>query len=109
VPDDDLCRVIVDAQRERENEIEKLKFVCTLEDHKKGVYPNCEDDNTKPTLELLQWKTDNGVADKGFQKLLKIMKKNLPKDNEYIARHYLRSKEGSMPSRIGGAEDTCMP
>ena len=48
------------------------------------MYPNCEDDNIKlgTTLELLQWKADNGVSDNGFGKLLKIMKKKLPKDNE---------------------------
>ena len=34
---------------------EKLKFDRMLEDHKKGLYPNCEDCNTKlgTTLELL--------------------------------------------------------
>ena len=55
-----------------------------LEDRKKGLYPNCEDGITKlgTTLELLQWKADNGVSDNGFGKLLKIMKKKLPKDNE---------------------------
>ena len=54
-----------------------------LEDHKKKLYPTCEDGNTKlgTTLELLQWKADTGFSDKGFEKLLKIMKK-LPKDNE---------------------------
>ena len=84
MPADDLRRVIVDAQRECESEREKLKFDRMLEDHKKGLYPNCEDDNTKlgTTLELLQWKADNGVSDKGFGTLLKIMKKKLPKDNE---------------------------
>ena len=48
------------------------------------IVPNCEDDNTKlgTTLELLQWKADNGVSDNGFEKLLKILKKKLPKDNE---------------------------
>ena len=55
-----------------------------LEDHKKGLYPNCEDGNTKlgTVLELLQWKEENGVPGKGFEKLLKILKKKLPKDNE---------------------------
>jgi hypothetical protein len=48
------------------------------------LYPNCEDGNTKlgTTLELLQWKAETGLSDKGFEKLLKIMKKKLPKDNE---------------------------
>src|SRR5215216_1437012 len=84
VPDDDLRRVIVDAKRQCESEKEKLKFDRMLEDHKKGLYPNCEDGNTKlgTTLELLQWKAENGVPDKGFEKLLKILKKKLPKDNE---------------------------
>src|SRR3990170_3922609 len=42
------------------------------EDHKKLLYPNCEDDQKKlgTTLELLQWKAKNGVTDKGFEDLL---------------------------------------
>src|SRR3990170_4235477 len=47
VPADDLRRVIVDVQRECESEKEKLKFERMLEDHKKLLYPNCEDGNTK--------------------------------------------------------------
>jgi hypothetical protein len=84
VPGDDLRRVIVDAKRQFQSEKEKLKFDRMLEDHKKGLYPNCEDGNTKlsTTLELLQWKADNCVSDNGFEKLLKILKKKLPKDNE---------------------------
>ena len=75
VPDDDLRRVIVDAKRQCQSEREKLKFDRMLEDHKKRLYPNCEGDNTKlgTTLELLQWKADNGVSNKGFSLLLKIM------------------------------------
>ena len=63
VPDDDLRRVIVDARRQCESEKEKLKFDCMLEDHKKGLYPNCKDGNTKlgTILELLQWKAENGI------------------------------------------------
>src|SRR4051812_44735883 len=37
VPDDDLCRVIVDARRQCESEKEKLKFGRMLEDHKRVV------------------------------------------------------------------------
>ena len=84
VPDDDLRWVIVDARRQCESEKEKLKFDRMLEDHKKGLYPNCEYGNTKlgTVLELLQWKAENAVPDKGFEKLQKILKKKLPKDNE---------------------------
>ena len=84
VPDDDLRRIIVDAQRGCESEREKLKFNRMLEDHRKGLYPNCEEDNTKlgAALELLQWKAEYGIPNKGFGKVLKIFKKRLPKNNE---------------------------
>ena len=47
-----------DARTQCESQKEKLKFDRMLEDHKKGLYPNCEDGNTKlgTTLELLQCK-----------------------------------------------------
>ena len=100
VPDDVLCRVIVDAQRDCQSEREKLKFDHILEDHKKGLYPNCEDGNTKlgTTLELLQWKEDNGVSTNGFQKLLKILKKKLPKDNELPDSTYAAKKR--VPAKV---------
>ena len=65
-----------------------------LEDHKNGLYPNCEDGNTKlgTVLELLQWKAENVVPDKGFEKLLKILKKKLPKDNELPDSTYAAKK-----------------
>ena len=92
--DDDLRRVIVDARTQCESQKEKLKFDRMLEDHKKGLYPNCEDGNTKlgTVLELLQWKAENAVPDKGFEKLLKILKKKLPKDNELPDSTYAAKK-----------------
>jgi hypothetical protein len=83
-PADDLRWAIVDAHREAESENEKRKLKGMLEDHKKKLYPNCEDGNIKlgTTLELLQWKAETGLSDKGFEKSLKIMKKKLPKENE---------------------------
>src|SRR3954470_21285036 len=54
-----------------------------LEDHNKPLYPNCKDGQKKlgTTLELLQWKAENGTTDKGFEKLLKIIRKMLPGEN----------------------------
>src|SRR3954465_5962711 len=94
VPDDDLRRVIVDARRQCKSEKEKLKFDRMLEDHKKGLYPNCEEGITKlgTVLEMLQWKADNVVPDKGFEQVLKIFKKNLPKDNELPDTTYASKK-----------------
>src|SRR6185369_3612125 len=46
-PADGLGRVISDAMRECDTEKEKLKLEAMLEDHKKLLYPNCEDGSTK--------------------------------------------------------------
>jgi hypothetical protein len=65
-----------------------------LQDHKKLLYPNCEDGQKKlgSTLELLRWKAENGVTDSGFNKLLIMMKKLLPRDNELPASTYEAKK-----------------
>ena len=71
VPDDDLPWVIVHARGKCEIEKEKLKFDRMLEDHKKGLYPNCEDGNTKlgTILELLQWKEKESVHARAFARV----------------------------------------
>ena len=75
----------------------------------KFLYPNCEDEKKKlgTTLELLQWKVENGVSNKGFEKLLKMLKKMLPKDNELPDSTY-EAKKVVCPLGLE-AEDTCMP
>ena len=82
--DDDLRRAILDAKINCGSDKERLKLERMLEDHNKLLYPNCEDGQKKlgTTLELLQQKAETGLSNKGFEKLLKIMKKKLPKDNE---------------------------
>ena len=82
-PDDDLSRAINDAHINCESQNERLKLERMLEDHRKLLYPNCEDGQKKlgTTLELLQWKAQNGLTDKGFESLLKILKNMLPRDN----------------------------
>ncbi|KAK1686541.1 hypothetical protein QYE76_047389 [Lolium multiflorum] len=89
--DDDLRRAIADAHRDAETENEKRKLKGMLDDHKKKLYPNCEDGNTKlgVTLELLQWKAEAGICDKPFEKLLKIMKRRFPKNNELPAQYVI--------------------
>ena len=91
---DGLGRVISDAKRQCDTEREKLKLEAMLKDHKKLLYPNCEDGSTKlgTTLELLKWKAETGCSDKGFEDLLKIMKPKLPKDNELPETTYEAKK-----------------
>jgi hypothetical protein len=94
VPADNLGQVIVDAQIDYKSEKEREKLEHMLDDHKKNLYPNCEDGQKKlgSTLELLQWKAESGLSDKGFKKLLKIVKKMLLKDNELPASTYKAKK-----------------
>src|SRR3954462_9194100 len=75
-----------DAKRDCETEKEKFKLEGMLEDHKKLLYPNCEDGSIKlgTTLELLRWKTECGLTDSSFEKMLKIMKPEFPKHNELL-------------------------
>ncbi|KAK1605150.1 hypothetical protein QYE76_028823 [Lolium multiflorum] len=92
--DDDLGRAIADARRECETEKERLAFDKMIEDHNKLLYPTCEDGHKKlgSTLELLQWKAENGVTDSGFGKLLTIIKRKLPRGNELPASTYEAKK-----------------
>jgi len=78
-PPDELGQVLVDAQRDSETLKESKKFEMMLEDHKKVLYPNCQQELKKlgTTLEMLQWKAANGVTDKGFEELLGIVKNKL--------------------------------
>ena len=41
---------------------------------------------------MLQWKAENGVTDRGFEKLLKKLKNMLPKDNKLPASMYEAKK-----------------
>ena len=93
-PADDLGRAIADAKRNCASDLERTKLQRMLEDHKKLLYPNCKTDKKKlgTTLELLQWKAENGVSDKGFGKLLVMIKNMLPKDNELPESTYEAKK-----------------
>jgi hypothetical protein len=91
---DDLGQVITDAQIDCKSEKEREKLEHMLYDHKKTLYPNCEDGQKKlgSMLELLQWKAETGLSHKGFEKLLKIVKKMLLKDKELSANMYEAKK-----------------
>ncbi|XP_039822138.1 uncharacterized protein LOC120684337, partial [Panicum virgatum] len=89
-PSDDLGQALHNVQADCESETERLKFQKLIEDHHKLLYPDCQNVLKKlgTTLELLQWKATNGVSDKGFGELLKLVKKMLPKDNELPTTTY---------------------
>jgi hypothetical protein len=81
---DDLGQVLKDAQRDCENDNEKAKLRCIIENHRKLLYRDCKQGDKKlgTTFEMLQWKAKYGVSDKAFEGLLKIVKDKLPENNE---------------------------
>jgi hypothetical protein len=75
----------------KENHGEKVKeskkFERMLEDHMKPLYPYCKKGHKKlgSTLEMLQWKSSNGISDMAFDELLLITKDMLPEGNQLPA------------------------
>ena len=109
-PADDLGRTIADTRRDCETDKEREKFDHMLEDHKKVLYPNCENDLKKlgSILELLKWKAECGLSDSGFEKLLKMMKNMLPKDNVLPASTYEASPLGLEVQKIHACPNDCI-
>ncbi|XP_037428461.1 uncharacterized protein LOC119294365, partial [Triticum dicoccoides] len=93
-PVDDLGRTIADARRRCETEKERENLDRMFEDHRKALYPGCDDGLKKLgcTLDLLKWKAEAGVADSAFENLLKMLKNMFPKDNELPASTYEAKK-----------------
>jgi hypothetical protein len=93
-PPDELGQALLDAQKDSDTVKEALKFEKMLEDHKRPLFPNCKPEQKKlgTTLEMLKWKATNGVTDKGFGELLKIVKNMLPEGNELPSTTYEAKK-----------------
>nr|AAV43864.1 putative polyprotein [Oryza sativa Japonica Group] len=91
---DDLGQMLQDAREDCESEKEAHKLDKMLEDHRTSLYPGCEQGHKKldTTLELLQWKAKNGVSDKAFGDLLKLIKNILPGENKLPETTYEAKK-----------------
>nr|ABA95384.1 transposon protein, putative, CACTA, En/Spm sub-class [Oryza sativa Japonica Group] len=91
---DDLGQMLQDAREDCESEKEAHKLDKMLEDHRTLLYPGCEQGHKKldTTLELLQWKAKNGVSDKAFGDLLKLVKNILPGGNKLPETTYEAKK-----------------
>ena len=92
--DDELGQVLIESREKSVTELEHRKFQKMIEDHKKLLYPGCKEEHKKlhTTLDMLQWKATNGVSDKGFDELLRMIKDMLPADNELPASTYAAKK-----------------
>ena len=61
-----------------------------IDDHQKLLYPDCQQGHKRlgTTLKFVQWKVKNGVSDKAFQGILKLVKNILPENNELPSTTY---------------------
>jgi len=109
VVEDDLGQMLREAEEGCETEKESRDLKCMLEDYRTLLYPDCKQDQKKlgTTLELLQWKASNGLSDKGFEELLKLIKNLLPEGNTLPETTY-EAKKSCLSFRIRGTEDTCL-
>nr|DAA02100.1 TPA_exp: transposase [Oryza sativa] len=90
----DLGQMLQDAKEDCESEKGAHKLDKMLEDHRTSLYPGCEKGHKKldTTLEFLQWKAKNGVSDKAFGDLLKLVKNILPEGNKLPETMYEAKK-----------------
>ena len=107
--EDDLGQMLREAEEVCETEKESRDLNRMLEDYRTSLYPDCKQGQKKfgTTLELLQWKASNGLSDKRFEELLKLIKKT------YSLRVTPRRGQHTMQKsclsfRIRGTEDTCL-
>ena len=94
VVEDDLGQMLRGAEEGCETEKESRDLKRMLEDYRTMLYPGCKQDQKQlgTILELLQWKASNGLSDKGFEGLLKLIKNLLPEGNTLPATTYEAKK-----------------
>ena len=80
-----------------------------LEDYRTLLYPDCKQGHKKlgTTLKLLQWKASNGLSDKKFEELLKLIK-NLLSEGNTLPKTTYEAKKGYLSFRIRSTKDTCL-
>ena len=83
VVEDDLGQMLHETEEGCETEKKSSDLKRMLEDYRILLYPDCKQGHKKlgTTLELLQWKASNGLSDKRFEELLKLIKNLLPEGN----------------------------
>jgi hypothetical protein len=83
VAEDDLGEILSEVEEVCETEKKSRDLKRMLEDYRTLLYPDCKQGHKKlgTTFELLQWKASDGLSNKGFEELLKLIKNLLPEGN----------------------------
>jgi hypothetical protein len=80
-----LCNVETGCLSERQlRKLEKMR-----QDGKTTLYKNCPMSKMEANIMLLEFKSTNGLSDKGFDQLLDIIRKLFLEDNELPEKTYL--------------------
>ena len=109
VVEDDLGQMLREAEEVCETEKKSRDLKRMLEDYRTLLYPDWKQGQKKSgtTLELLQWKASNGLSDKRFEELLKLIKNLLPEGNTLPETTY-EARKVVCPLRIKSTDDACM-
>ena len=69
IVEDDLGQMLREVEEVCEKEKKSRDLKRMLEDYRTLLYPDCKQSQKKlgTTIELLQWKSSNGLSDKGFE------------------------------------------
>ena len=80
IVEDNLGQMLREAEEVCKIEKESRDLKHMSENYGTLLYPDCKQGQKKlgTILELLQWKASNGLSDKGFEELLKFIKKLTP-------------------------------
>lgn len=95
---DDFCQMLYDAKKDYESEKEVTKFERMLTDHKMFLYPGCEQGIKS---QVICWNSynrrqKNGVTDKAFCELLKLIKNILPEGNKWPETTYEANRQSAL-------------
>jgi hypothetical protein len=86
---DDISQLLRNVETGCLSERQLRKLEKMRKDGKTPLYKNCPMSKLEVNIMLLEFKSTNGLSDKGFDQLLDIIRKLLPEDNELLEKTYL--------------------
>ena len=89
---DGISQLLCNVETGCLNETQLRKLEKMRQDGKTPLYKNCPMSKLEADIMLLEFKSTNGLSDKGFDQLLGIIRKMLPEKTSCQKRHTWLSK-----------------
>ena len=86
---DGISQLLHNVETECLSERQLRKLEKIRQDYKTSLYRNCPMSKLEADIMLLEFKSTNGLSDKGFDQLLAIIRKMLPEKNKLPEMTYL--------------------